>query len=162
MSKKKMVSKAINRYTRLYNNMINDYIEKEDKRNNFVELGECEDELDALKKATEMIFEKYPYLPKKLIYTQMIEPDLEDFTPESGETFFTYTVDEEMGFFMFFSFMNCKNCKHCKTSENFHECFCKVHQKKVWAFDEFCENYHPIPNYFQNNFSNDLPQNPYI
>lgn len=40
--------------------------------------------------------------------------------------------------------------------------FCNVHQKKVWAFDEFCENYHSIPNYFQNNFSDDLPQNPYI
>ena len=67
MKKKNVVSAVKAYYTKLEKEIL-EYIEDTNKENECIDLDDCESYLEALKKATEIVYERYPFLPKNLIY----------------------------------------------------------------------------------------------
>ena len=167
MKNKDVVSVAKEYFAELEKEII-EYIENTNKENECIDLGDCESYLEALKKATEIVYERYPFLPKNLIYANMTEPDTEDFLPEDGEPTFIYKENGKIGIFMFLAFdINCGSCKHCSFDFNTNykdDQQCNLFKKDVKRYDRFCEKFVSKPNYFGQNDLDDRykPRNPYL
>lgn len=79
-------------YLSQFDDLINEYIDNPNKPNECIDLGVVKDETEARMKATEIMQERCPDLPKAAIYTDIFMPDGEDYLPEDGVPSFIYTI----------------------------------------------------------------------
>ena len=165
----------IKSYFSHFEDRINEYIDNPNKPNECIDLGIVKDETEACMKATEMMWEKYPCLPKAVIYASIFSPDPEDYGPEDGEPTFIYTIihktkkgEKHEKWVVIFNKggIQCSNCQHCNyENENggmYHvETLCKRHNKMVEFYNPFCEDYVMQKNYFYTDKTT-KEENPYL